>query len=218
MNSLRAYAVACAFPTSREDFDASLRHPYSEYAKRFVGGWSQYEPVCSVLQSGMTRYRSLGVLRVEERVKQATWREFFDCASVAILFAHHIVRNDGNEYIELWDTVLDPKTFAQLTPAGFTGVVDLSVCGPGRFVDQLKRHLPNCTVSYSTQNVSPMIWSQIYGDVFELLIRFPGSSYEDVLTKVILEYRKQARGGPLSSVCNSILSKIRRIKCRVHGM
>jgi hypothetical protein len=193
MTRLADCAVAYAFPITQKDYKCSLEQVHSEYAKRFLGRWNQYEPVASGLKSGIQRYRILGVTRLEERVTAAAWQTLFARHSVVILFAHRIEQLDGQECVEFWDSRIDPDAFVELVPGDFAGVIDLSVCGPGVFVEELKRRLPRCTVSYSTEKVSPMIWSEIYGDIFEVLRMRPDLLYEDVATEVILEHRRQVR-------------------------
>ncbi len=169
MTRLAECAISCAFPTNRDDFFTSRRQAHSEYVKRFLGGWEQYEAVSSHLSHCIQRYRVLGVARVEERVTATQLRALMQTFKVVILFAHRIEEASGDQYIELWESKIDPESFVELVPAEFTGVIDLSVCGPGMFVDKLNRRLTRCTVGYSDKPVKPTLWAEIYGDVFEIL-------------------------------------------------
>ena len=206
MTRVTQCALAYAFPTTQRDFNWSVQQGHSEYTKRFAGGWVQYDRVCTSLNDGINRYRRLGLTQIKERVTVEDLGKLYERCTVVLLFAHRIVDANGLEYVELWDSILDPTSFAQLAPVEYEGVIDLSVCGSGAFVDAVKRRATECTVSYSPENVSPMIWSQIYGDVFEVLSRYPHLAYQNVLTDIILEHRRQAKNG-IAELCRKIFRR-----------
>ena len=194
MTSLRECAVACAFPTNREDFGASLQQRHSEYAKRFAGGWDQYEIIGSILRENIGRYGAAGVTCVEERITAQRLHLLLEEYRIIVLLAHHIVESDGHEFIELWDSRVDPDAFLKLVPADFSGILDFSVCNPSkRFVDVLNRQFQEGTFIYSASPVTPQIWAQLYGDMFKVLSLYPDMAYEDVLVRVVLEHRKQSK-------------------------
>jgi hypothetical protein len=184
--------VLIALPTSRSGFEWSRAQAQSEYANRFLLGWDQYEGVSDDLTDAVERYKSQGVKHVAVDARQEEWLRTLSEAEVVIIFAHWIESAAGAGAIEFWDGPCSVEELVDQIPVDFNGVIDLSVCHPFGFADQVARHRPNCSVCYAEYAVSPSIWAEIYCSIFEVLRR-TGMDYREAVTRVTLEYRRQAK-------------------------
>jgi len=186
-------AVAFALPTSEEDFALSLAQPHSDYVRRFkAAGWAQYASTCEHLRQSIGRYRACGVTQVHERLSLRDWPDLFNRAKVVILFAHWIDGDrPGEGAVELWDCRASPSQLLAGIPNNFDGVIDCSVCRPFELKEIVDRRRPHATVAIIPFNVHPVIWSEIYGTILEILQRF-NVEYMETANKVVCEYRTQS--------------------------
>lgn len=185
-------AVLFALPTSRVGFEWLRFEAQSEYANRFLLGWDQYEEVCNDLNDAVVRYKAQGVTHVALDARREGWPRAFLDSDVVIIFAHWMEFDTGAGAIEFSDGPFSVDALVDQIPEDFTGVIDLSVCHPFGFADQVARHKPNCSVCYAEYAVSPSIWAEIYCSIFEVLRR-TGMDYREAVTRVTLEYRRQAK-------------------------
>jgi hypothetical protein len=186
--------ILFALPTSRSGFEWSRGQPDSDYAKRFLLGWDQYEDVCDDLSDAVERYKALGVRSIVLDARRENWITAFAEAEVVIIFAHWLECKTGSGAVEFWDGPFSVEAMVEQIPPEFEGVIDLSVCHPFGFADRAARQKPNCSVWYAEKEVSPSIWAEFYSSIFEVL-RQSGMDYREAATRVVLEYRRQSKRG-----------------------
>lgn len=184
--------ILFALPTSRTGFEWSRGQSHSDYAKRFLLGWDQYEDVCDDLINAVERYKALGVVSITRDARREDWTTAFADAKVVILFAHWQDCEAGAGAVEFWDGPYSVETMVEQIPPEFEGVIDLSVCHPFGLADRAAREKPSCSLWYAEYAVSPSIWAEIYCSIFEVL-RQSGMDYREAGTKVVLEYRRQSK-------------------------
>jgi hypothetical protein len=186
-------AILVAIPTSNDGFNQLLDQRDSEYVKRFMGGWMQYEGVSKLLNRAIEKYKNLGLGQVTCNAQQAHWASALLSFRVVILVAHWIEDDHGNSAVEFFDGPYPVRAMVDNIPASFSGVIDLSVCHPYQLV-QTTPQVRSWSVLYSEFEASPILWSEMYCSIFEVLNHYT-MDYKEAATEVIREYRRLSKPG-----------------------
>jgi hypothetical protein len=163
----RPYCIAFGIPTTREEFLCSLSAPDSDYAGRWLGGWSQYQAqFIADLKTVTPDLECAGVSLVRGlRVDQLS--NLFLHRRVVVLFSHW-----AGDKVEFFDGMASVEQILAEIPPAYDGVLDLCVCHPMALVEKLLAHRPAYFVKYVRQEAAPHYWLYFYRDMFSYMATY----------------------------------------------
>jgi hypothetical protein len=178
-------AIAFGIPTNRSDFTQSLTDPARDYARQYLGGWSQYD---KYLLAHINRYAAIysafGVHVIRDLTRPVL-EVLFRAHAVVTVFSHWTAHG-----VELCDGILPIRDLVAGIPLEFSGVFDLCVCHPDDLAESIQRARPLCTVKYLSDPTDPIFWLGVYGAIYEALALDEGKTFTACLTDVVLELRR----------------------------
>lgn len=159
----------CAFvfgiPTSQEGFRMAEQSKNADFAKQFVGGWTQYYlQFVRDLESVEPLLRKWGVVVVRDATIGDFARLLVQSFDVVILFSHW-----DEDAIEFREGSAGTKALLAAIPLTFAGILDLCVCHPMSLVRELRSHRPGCIVKYLPSEATPHYWLYFYRTLFSQL-------------------------------------------------
>ena len=158
--------MGLGIPISREAFFADLRLPTAAFAKRYYGGWGQYEDeVASVVDEvgndidrlGGTVVRGLTLKGFGELFRRDTY-------DVIVVFCHR-----EGDAIEFRDGLAAYESIVSLVPPDFTSILDLTVCNSCALAKQIRSERDFGLVTSFSGPATPAIWLYFYRILFQQL-------------------------------------------------
>ena len=182
----------CAFsvgiPMDIQSFDEDLERQDKDFARR-IGSREAVEPLLVLLQTVLSAIRSTGV-----SVIAATKRTIVDQLTSRIealtIYTHW---DESTNRLELADGLVSVDEFIDLIPPSYSGLLDLTACGPIPIRDQMIRLRPNCRCKSSEKPVNAYIALWVYLVLYKRLAERP-ASYVDALAATLRAFEGDCNG------------------------
>jgi hypothetical protein len=160
-------AIAFGIPTDELSFARAMKNRGSDYVRRYLGGFTQYEKHLLKDLDRFLVFLAKWNVHVERTVTAERLSALLSGAfDVVTLFSH------GTENsVEFTDGLVEVNSIVDCVPLNYSGFIDLCVCHPLGLVNELKFRRPNCHVKWEPLEVEPVEWMYIYPLLFSELAR-----------------------------------------------
>jgi hypothetical protein len=196
-------ALVVTVPLARAEFMADI-HSGTDFLDQFRARqrtrllevlWTVSEANVATAATIIARARRRGVT-VCERSGLADFARCLEQYAVVTLVAHwRSARFRNNEFedpgVEFADGVVGVERIVAAIPAGFSGVLDLSVCNSTLLAEQVRRHRHFGLVIANPFPVPLDIWMDLY-DAAMRLVQHEGASYQDAVFMVQSSLRRRS--------------------------
>lgn len=179
-----------ALPLAKEEFfrrlDPSYPDNYVQLRKKQLSVndetlWeNDYAPTVHLFDAELNRLKEMGVHCQEQFSLKDLQR--ISGFRVTTLLAHHEEKDD---LIELYDGRYTVDEFLTAMPAGFDGIIDLTLCRSISLQTAITRKFPNCLVVANKLDTGPEFRLICYRKTIGFL-REGSMNYVDAITKVRL--------------------------------
>jgi hypothetical protein len=168
------FVFAC--PTTRRSF---LRaRAYGEFCHQFKN-WEHYKSLfLNEFEKCIVPFERTFGLTIVRLPKSRQFGRILCTTNAVVLFAHC----DGSSHrIEFADGMIPYGPLIEGVEKTYSGILELSVCRPGDFADQLKSHAPRSAVKSVNAHLDAVGWLWFYGAFFSRLAREQCSYAEAIM-------------------------------------
>ena len=172
--------VAFAIPTTRQEFIDGQSRNDKQFAKRYRNSWERYcRQVIKPLDILVETIEHCGCNKIDH----LTLGEFGRLCSceqykVIIVFAHGTEKS-----AEFADGMASIPDIVKQIPPDLEVFLHFAACNSASLATEIKRHTPNCRITFHSKRIDPAFWIIFYNALIEYLY-CNNSTYPDAFDLV----------------------------------